>query len=82
MMMTKTRLRAKNQKKSQGLSRPTEDDLDVWKEYLLDDLTHLHHLKGGRGVVGVLQLKLTVLLQLPQTTSRVLKMGSRMARTM
>ena len=64
------------------MSRPTEDDLDVWKEYLLDDLTHLHHLKGGRAVVGVLQLKLTVLLQLPQTTSRVLKMGSRMARTM
>ena len=51
-------MRAKNQKKSQGLSRPTEDDLDVWKEYLLDDLTHLQQLEGGSGVVGVPQLKL------------------------
>ncbi len=57
-MMAKTRQRAKNQKKNQRSSRPTEDDLDVWKEYLLDDQTHLQQLEGGGGVVGVLQLEL------------------------
>ena len=40
------------------MSRPTEDDLDVWKEFLLDDLTHLQQLEGDGGVVGVLQLEL------------------------
>ena len=57
-MMAKTRQRAKNQKKNQRSSRPTEDDLDVWKEYLLDDQTHLQQLEEGGGVVGVLQLEL------------------------
>ena len=57
-MIAKTRQRAKNQKKNQRSSRPTEDDLDVWKEYLLDDLTHLQQLEGDGGVVGVLQLEL------------------------
>ena len=51
-------MRAKNQKKSQRSSRPTEDDFDFWKEYLLDNLTHLQQLEGGGGVVGVLQLEL------------------------
>ena len=52
------KVESKEPEKNQRSSRPTEDDLDVWKEYLLDDQTHLQQLEGGGGVVGVLQLEL------------------------
>ena len=52
------KVESKEPEKNQRSSRPTEDDLDVWKEYLLDDLTHLQQLEGDGGVVGVLQLEL------------------------
>ena len=45
-------------RRSQRSSKPAEDELDVWKEYLLDDQTHLQQLEGGGSVVGVLQLEL------------------------
>ena len=51
------KVESKEPEKNQRSSRPTEDDLDVWKEYLLDDQTHLQQLEGGGGVVGVLQLE-------------------------
>ena len=52
------KVESKEPEKNQRSSRPTEDDLDVWKEFLLDDLTHLQQLVGDGGVVGVLQLEL------------------------
>ena len=52
------KVESKEPEKDQRSRRPTEDDLDVWKEFLLDDLTHLQQLEGDGGVVGVLQLEL------------------------
>ena len=45
------KVESKEPEKNQRSSRPTEDDFDVWKRYLLDNLTHLQQLEGGSGVV-------------------------------